>query len=116
MSVETHVEPLGQRGAALHEFGGHAERRAGRERDANHGAEGAIMVASDLRFAFGQDGLVVLHDRIRWQPAVLFAQRHRPARRVKSDAQIHRSRNGRRQQIAPALRMEIEMIGTGGAA
>ena len=82
---------------------GDAERRARRQRDARHRPVGAVVVAVHGVLAGGEDLVVVGHDVVGRQPAVLLRQRHRAARRVEAHAEVAGgvdlgSRAGRRRR------------------
>ena len=71
------------------------EGRARRQRDAHHRARRAVVVAGHLRLALGQDGVVVLHDVVGRQAAVLLRQAHRAPRRVEAHPEVAGRRRSR---------------------
>ena len=104
VGVQPHVEPLGQLRRADHQLLGDAERRARRQRHARHRPVGAVVMAVDGLLAGGEDLVVVGHDVVGRQPAVLLRQRHRAARSGGSARRGRRRRRSRRPSRSPAPR------------
>ena len=76
----------------------------------------AVVVAVHGLLARGEDLVVVGDDVVGRQPAVLLGQRHRAAGRVEADAEVAGSLDLGGQQVAGAVRVEVEVIGRGRAA
>ena len=77
----------------------------------------AVVVQRDEPLAVGEDLVVVLHDRVGREPAVLLRQAHRAAR---SDGSARPSscaaRISARDEVAAAARVHVEMVGARRAA
>src|SRR5262245_31475116 len=67
-------------------------------------------------FAVGEDLVVVLHDRVGREPAVLLRQAHRPSRRMEPHAELLRGPDLGTDQVAAAARVHVEVIGARRAA
>ncbi len=91
------------------------ERRAGRERHPDHGAEGRVVVQLHQALAVGEHLVVVLHDRVGRQPAVLLRQGHGPARAVEPQADLARGGDLRGPQVAAAARRDVQVVRRRGA-
>ena len=90
MGVQAQVEPSRQIGGLAHQRGGDGKRRAGGERDLHHRAFAALVMTLHHALAIGEDRVLVLHDRIRRQPAVALRQIHRPSGQQYAHAQTAR--------------------------
>ena len=73
MGVELAIVALGERGAVAHQPLVDRERRAGRERDADLRAGLRVMEQLQHALAVGEDRVLVLHDAVGRQAAVLLA-------------------------------------------
>ena len=82
----------------------HAERRARGQRDPHHGPPCGVVVRGDQPLAVGEHLVVVLHHRVRRQPAVLGRDRHRAAGRVEPQPHLARRHDLGRPQVAAATR------------
>ena len=71
----------------------------------------AVVVAPHRLLAGGEDRVVVVDDVIGRQPAVLLRQRHRSARRMEAHADVAGGLDLGGQQIAGAVRVQVEVIG-----
>ena len=79
--------------------------------DAHHRARRAVVVASDQPLGVGEDLVVVLHDRVGRQPAVLLRQAHRAAGGVEAHAELAGRRDLGGDQVAAAARVHVEVVG-----
>ena len=113
--VQAHTVAAGQFRAVAHQLRRDRERRAGRQRDAQHGARRWVVVLPDEPLAIGQNLLFGLHHRIRRQPALARAHAHAAARGVEADADAARRLDLRVDQVVLPLREDIVMVGGGGA-
>jgi hypothetical protein len=75
-----------------------------------------VVMTGHLRLAIGEDRLIVLHDVVGRQATILDRQRHRPTRRMETHPQVGRGRDRGTEQIAAIPRVDIEMVGRGGAS
>ena len=85
--VQPHAVGARERRALTQQVRRDGERRARREHHLPHGQGRRVVIRLDQAAAVGQDGVRLLHDGIRRQPAVLFRQAHAAARGVQADAQ-----------------------------
>ena len=76
----------------------------------------AVVVGLHQPLRVGQDLVVVLHDGVRRQPAVLHRQRHRAAGGVEAHAEVARGGHLGGDQVTGAARVHVEVVGRGGAA
>ena len=90
VSVQPYIESLGELCCPAHQSRCHRERRAWCEGDADHGAVRGIVVTEHEPFGVGENFVVVLHHRVRWQPTVLLREAHRTACRMESHSQLRR--------------------------
>ena len=111
VGVEADVEPLGQLGRAPHEVGRDRERRARRQRDPDHRPRRGVVVAGHRLLAGGEDRVVVLHDRVGREAAVLLRQRHRAPGRVEADPEVAGRGDLGAQQVAASGRVDVEVVG-----
>ena len=116
VGVQPHVEALGQFRGAPHQLRADAERGARGQRDPHHGPPPGVVVRGDQALAVGEDLVVVLHHRVRRQPAVLDRDRHRAAGRVEPQAHLARGGDLRRPQVAAPRGCHVQVVGAGGAA
>ena len=75
-----------------------------------------VVVPADQPLGVGQDLVLVLHHRVRRQPAVLDRQRHRAAGRVEAHAQLGGGGDLGRDEVAGPARVHVQVVGGGGAA
>ena len=115
VGVEPHVESLGEFGGAHHQRFRHAERRARCQRDPRHRTPRTIVMTLHGLLAGGEDRVVVAHDVVGRQPAVLLRQRHRPAGGVETDTEVAGRLDLGGQQVAGAVGMQVQMVGRGRA-
>ena len=116
VGVQTHTELTGEDGAFTQQVGADGERRAGRERDAVHCAEAAVMVLRDDALGILHDLVDRLHHAVRRQAAVLHREVHAAAGGVHTDAQLVRGAELRAEQVAGVLREDVVMVEAGRAA
>ena len=64
----------------------------------------------------GQDLVLLLHHLVGRQAAILHRQAHRPARGVEAEAEFARGGDLGADQVAGAARMQVQVVGGGGAA
>ena len=112
--VQVHTVLTRQPGRLLHQFPGHAERRAGRQDNLYECPRPGVMVGLDQPLAVAQDVRLRIHHRIGRQPAFRFAQRHGTAGRLYADADLPGSRD---LIIEPGtIREQVQVVGCSGAA
>ena len=116
VGVQTDAVLTGQDRALAQQLGGHGEGGAGGQRNAMHGAIGGIVILLDQTGAVGHNLVNGLHDTVRRQTAVLFAQIHTAAAGIHTDAQLVGGGKLRADQIAGVGREDIVMVKAGGAA
>ena len=111
MRVQLAIVPFGEPRRIAHQPLVDRERRAGRERDADLRAGLGIVEELQHALAVGQDRLLVLHDGVGRQSAVLLAAIHRAARHRHADAERPRLFDLDVDGVLEAGREEIVMIG-----
>ena len=116
MCVKLAVIALRKLRALDHEVLRDRERRTGRERDANVRAGLRVVEQLQHPLAVGEDRLFVLHHAVGRQAAVLLRQVHRAARDGHAHAKRARLLDFDVDRVLKAIRIEIMMIGGGGAA
>ena len=110
VGVQTDVEALGELDRAHHQRLGHRERRARGEGDAHHRPEPAVVMTGDCLLAGGEDVVVVGHDVVGRQAAVLLRQRHRAAGGMEAHAEIRGGVDLGGEQVAGAAGMDVEVV------
>jgi len=73
------------------------------------------VVLGDCFGRLGKDRVVILYDMIGRQATVLFRQRHRAPRRMEAHADVAGGCDFRTEQVTRTTRVEIEVVGRGGA-
>ena len=116
VGVQADVEAFGEFGAADHEVLTHRERRAGGERNPDHRAVAAVVMAFHRPLGFGEDVVFVSHGVVGWEAAIALPHRHRRIGRVEAHAEIDCGLDLRAEQVARPNRVEIVVIRGGGAA
>ncbi len=116
VGVQPDVQLLGQLRGPLHQAGGHREGRARRQRHLDHGPGGRVVVQFHQALAVREDLIVVLHDRVRRQPAVLLRQGHRPAGAVEAHADLAGGGDLRGPQVAATAGGHVQVVHGGGAS
>src|SRR5437867_6603068 len=92
-----------------HEILRHAEKRAGRQSNTQHGTWTRIVERLDHAPAVGKDDAFILYDPIWRQSSLALAEAHRPACGVKA----HTHLSGRLDFVVEprAVRKQIETVG-----
>ena len=116
MGVAGAVMLVGQIHGLGHQLLGHGKGRARGESHLQHRAFRLIVVLVQHPLAVGQDGVVILNDRVRGQTTILLRQAHRAAVERHADAEpcgflyldVHR--------IFQTRRIEIVVVRNGGTA
>ena len=116
VGVQADVVLPGEDRALPQQLRGDRERRAGRERELPHGAEGGIVIGLDEAGGILHNFIHRLHHGIGRQTAVLDRQVHRPARAVHPDAKLRGRFKLRADQIARARGEDVVMVKAGRAA
>ena len=116
VGVQPDVEALGELGGAHHQRLGDAERRARCEGDPRHRAVAAVVVTGDGLLAGGEDVVVVGHDVVGRQAAVLDRQRHRATRRVEAHAEVAGGVDLGGEEVAGPVGVEVQVVGRRRAA
>jgi len=93
VGVEAHPEPPGEEGGLGHEPRGDGERGAGGEDDPGHRPRGGVVEGGDDPLAVGEDGLLVLDDRVGRESPRRLAEAHRAAGDVEADPDPGRGRH-----------------------
>ena len=115
VGVQTHTELTGEDGAFTQQVGADGERRAGRERDAVHCTEAAVMVLRDDALGILHDLVDRLHHAVRRQAAVLLGEIHGATGGVEAHAhQLSRPELGADQIPRPGGE-DIVVVEAGGA-
>ena len=114
--METGVISFGELRRAFQHPLRHGERRAGRERDADHCALLAVVVELQHALAVGEIVSEFLNDRIGLQAPVLLGNAHRSARDRHAQSEFTRLLDLDVDCVVEAGREEIVMIGGGRAA
>ena len=87
VGVQWAVVRVRELGGGAHQAAGHGERRAGRQPDLHHAAGSGVMKQLQHALAVEKDGVLVLHDLVGRQTAVLLREIHGTARGGDADAQ-----------------------------
>ena len=116
VGVEPDVEALGERGGVGHQLGCDGERRARGESEAHHRTVGGVVVPGDEALGRGEDLVVVAHDVVGRQPAVLLGHVHRAMGGVEAHAEVAGGLDLGADQVAGAFRVEVQVVGGGRAA
>jgi hypothetical protein len=114
--VQPHAAPPRQHRRLAHQRRGHGERRTWRQRDLYIRVVAGLVVPVDHRLAVGQNGIFVLHDAVRRQPAVALRQVHRAARQHRADAEPLRDRDLDVDRVVQPGRKHVVVVGGRGAA
>ena len=110
VGVQTHVESFGQRCGRLHQVGRDREGGTRRQRHLHHGVGGGVVVCADQPLRFGEDRVVVLHDLVGWEAAVLLRPAHRAAGGVEPHPQLLRRRDLGGDQVAGTGGVHVHVI------
>ena len=116
MRVQPAIVALGESRRSFHHPLRHGERRAGGERDADHRAGFWIVKQPQHALAVFEDGLRVLHDRVRLKTAVLLGNAHRSARDRHPQAELYRLLDFDVDGAFQARSEQIVMVSGGRAA
>ncbi len=116
MGVQAHAMARRQLGRVLHQALGDGERRAGGERDLDHGAVARLMMRPDQPLAIGQDDVFSLDHAARRQAALILGQAHRAAGQDHPQAERPGLRDLQVDRILQARRKQIVVVAGGGAA
>ena len=88
VSVQAHVECVGQFRAGRHDLRRDGKRRAGCQCNLDLRAVAALVVLGDQPLAVGENHFTLLHSLLRRQPAVGFAQAHRATGKHRAHTQF----------------------------
>src|SRR5262249_2968081 len=92
------------------------ERRAGRDRDADHGPERRVVVPVDRVLGGGQRLVGGLHDVVGRQAPGGAADVHRAARGVEAQPHLCGGVDGGGERVTGATREDVVVVGAGGGA
>ncbi len=107
---------VGQLHRFHHQPLGDGERRAGRQRHLQHRTFGLVVILADHPFAIGQNRIIVLHDGIWRQAAILFRQAHGPTRQGNPHTQLGGFLGLNVHRVFQTARKKILMVRHSGAA
>ena len=102
MGVQLRAIGSRQRCRLAHEIDRHAERRAGRRHDLQHGLGRWVMPGFDQTPRIAQDIVFVFHQMVGWQSAGAFADAHAATSRMQANAQLLRGAD---------LVLELDIVG-----
>ena len=114
--VQPHAGAPGQCGRFAHQPRCNGKWRARRDGYTHHGARTRIVPPPDRVFGLREDGIGVLHDRIRRQPALAGAEIHRAAARMEAHSDLPGDVDLGVQNPPDAVGKDVVVIGGGGTS